>query len=49
MTLSSFIEPETTIDLAENLMIELFDTDNIDGIIPARFLKADQDAIVDNM
>ena len=48
-TLSSFIEPETALDLAENLMVELFDTDDIDGIIPARFLHANQDAIVDNI
>ena len=48
-TLSSFIEPETAVDLAENLMIELFDTDDIDGIIPARFLQANEDAIVDNI
>ena len=48
-TLSSFIEPETAVDLAENLMVELFDTDDIDGIIPARFLQANQDAIVDNI
>ena len=48
-TLSSFIEPETAVDLAENLMIELFDTDDIDGIIPARFLQANEEAIVDNI
>ena len=48
-TLSSFIEPEAAVDLAENLMIELFDTDDIDGIIPARFLQTNQEAIVDNI
>ena len=48
-TLSSFIEPETAVDLAENLMVELFDTDDIDGIIPARFLQTNQEAIVDNI
>jgi len=48
-TLSSFIEPEAAVDLAENLMVELFDTDDIDGIIPARFLQTNQEAIVDNI
>lgn len=48
-SLSSFIEPEAAVDLAENLMIELFDTDDIDGIIPARFLQSNQEAIVDNI
>ena len=48
-TLSSFIEPDAAVDLAENLMVELFDTDDIDGIIPARFLQTNQDAIVDNI
>lgn len=48
-SLSSFIEPDSALDLAENLMIELFDTDDIDGIIPARFLQSNEEAIVDNI
>ena len=48
-TLSSSVELETAVDLAENLMVKLFDTDDVDGIIPARFLQENQDAIVDNI
>ena len=46
---STILEPNSAIDLAEALFMNIFDNDDIDGLIPPRFLDTNPDAIVDNI
>jgi len=46
---STILEPDSAIDLAEALFMNIFDNDDIDGLIPPRFLTTNPDAIVDNI
>jgi len=46
---STILEPDSAIDLAEALFMNIFDNDDIDGLIPPRFLTTNPGAIVDNI